>query len=167
MLRVDPEEWDVGDRQLPPNENGWSAVVSDYAGKKAIRFCLIYIDPQATKVDCSVCGSLGWECDETCACDTASKVFTVEAGWVSFMQISAILRWMRGNTPKEAWYPPQAICQRPFHEHASVLEDDTGPAPDNNSEAETKTLVLRFNVSGGQQRHRSPASTLRAGSNND
>eukprot|EP00961_Rhodomonas_salina_P015217 204242-Rhodomonas_salina.1 len=61
LLRVDPEEWEVGDRQLPPNGNGWSAVVSDYAGKKEARLRLIYIDPQATKVDCRECGSLGWE----------------------------------------------------------------------------------------------------------
>eukprot|EP00961_Rhodomonas_salina_P282229 3813458-Rhodomonas_salina.1 len=80
LLRVDLEEWEVGDRQLPPNGNRWSAVVSVYAGKKATRFRLTYIDPQATRVDCCECGSLGWECDKTCACGTACKIFTVEAG---------------------------------------------------------------------------------------
>eukprot|EP00961_Rhodomonas_salina_P238217 3219826-Rhodomonas_salina.2 len=151
-----PGEWAVGDRQLPPNGKGWSAVVSDYAGKKEIRFWLIYVDPKATRVNCRECCSLGWECDKVCACSTASKSFTVEAGWVSLAQILAILRWMRENRPLEAWYPLQAIGQRPFHEHASVLEDCVGPGMNDSHGAE----MVRRKMEQKEWQH--PASPPRA-----
>eukprot|EP00961_Rhodomonas_salina_P230854 3119517-Rhodomonas_salina.1 len=97
----------------------------------------------------------------------------MEAGWVSLAQIRAILRWMRENKPREAWYPPQAIGLRPFHEHASVLEDCEGQGTSNSSGGERirrkvhvscrRTSMLSFfPIEMEQKEWQHPASPPRA-----